>query len=152
MDVKDRSNIDLAQFSRAGYLIPGDYQLVLHINKAELPETTVSFVAPENNPKGSEACLTQEITSDMGLKDSAVRELKWWHDGQCLALDSLPGATTQADSGSGSLYVNVPQAFLEYTAENWDPPSRWDDGVPGVLIGTPYAARRAWQADVHYTG
>lgn len=134
MDVKDRSNIDLTQFSRAGYLMPGDYQLVLHINKAELPETTVSFFAPENDPKGSEACLTQEMTSAMGLKDSAVRGLKWWHGGQCLALDSLPGTTAQADLGSGSLYVNVPQAFLEYTAENWDPPSRWDDGVPGVLF------------------
>lgn len=134
MDVKDRSNIDLAQFSRAGYLMPGDYQLVLRINKAELPETTVSFFAPENDPKGSEPCLTKEMVAEMGLKASAEHDLKWWHDGQCLMPDALPGMTTQADLGTGSLYVNVPQAFLEYTADNWDPPSRWDNGVPGVLF------------------
>ena len=134
MDVKDRSNIDLAQFSRAGYLMPGDYQLVVRINKAELPETTVSFIAPEGDPKGSAACVTKDITAEMGLKDSAAHELTWWHDGQCLDLASLPGTTAKADLGSGSLYINVPQAFLEYTAENWDPPSRWDNGVPGVMF------------------
>lgn len=134
MDVQDRSNIDLAQFSRAGYLMPGDYQLVVRINKVELPETTISFIAPDDDPKGSEPCLTKEIVAEMGLKDSAARDLSWWHDGQCLKLNSLPGTTAQADLGSGSLYINVPQAFLEYTAENWVPPSQWDNGVPGVLF------------------
>ncbi|WP_323098111.1 fimbria/pilus outer membrane usher protein, partial [Serratia marcescens] len=28
----------------------------------------------------------------------------------------------------------IPQAYLEYTAENWDPPSRWDEGIPGLLF------------------
>lgn len=33
-----------------------------------------------------------------------------------------------------SLYLSIPQAYLEYTDENWDPPSRWDEGVAGLLL------------------
>lgn len=51
LDVKERSNIDLSQFSQAGYLMPGKYQMVLHVNKSEIPEQTIEFLAPENKPK-----------------------------------------------------------------------------------------------------
>ena len=30
--------------------------------------------------------------------------------------------------------INLPHAYLEYSALNWDPPARWDEGVPGLLI------------------
>ncbi|QEW32610.1 outer membrane usher protein [Erwinia billingiae] len=134
LDVKDRQRIDLKQFSRAGYLMPGDYQLAIRIGKTELPEQTITFMAPADDPNGSQACLTKEIVPALGLKDSAARDLKWWHDGQCLDTNALPGMTTHPDLGTGTLYLDVPQAYLEYTAENWDPPARWDDGVPGLLF------------------
>lgn len=134
LDVKERSHIDLNQFSRTGYLMPGDYQLAVRINKTELPEQNITFMAPDDDPKGSEACLTSDLVKALGLKDSAMRSLSWWHDGQCLNLQSLEGMTARADLGTSTLYLSVPQAFLEYTAENWDPPSRWDNGVPGILF------------------
>lgn len=134
LDVKDRSRIDLNQFSRAGYLLPGDYHLVVRINKAELPEQTISFIAPDDDPKGSEPCLTPELVSDMGLKESALRQVTWWHNGQCMNTASLEGMTARADLGTGALYLSIPQAWLEYTSESWDPPSRWDNGVTGLLF------------------
>ncbi|MFD3232320.1 FimD/PapC N-terminal domain-containing protein, partial [Rahnella aceris] len=30
LDVKDRENIDLSQFSRRGYIMPGNYTMVVH--------------------------------------------------------------------------------------------------------------------------
>lgn len=134
LDVKDRSRIDLNQFSRAGYLLPGDYHLAIRINKAELPEKTISFIAPDDDPKGSEPCLTPELVSDMGLKESALHQVKWWHNGQCMNTASLEGMTARADLGTGALYLSIPQAWLEYTSESWDPPSRWDNGVTGLLF------------------
>ncbi|MEN4978165.1 outer membrane usher protein [Erwinia billingiae] len=134
LDVKDRQRIDLKQFSRAGYLMPGDYQLIIRINKTELPERKISFFAPENDPNGSQACLTKDVVPSLGLKASALHHLTWWHDGQCLDMHALEGMAVRPDLGAGTLYLDIPQAFLEYTADNWDPPSRWDDGVPGVLF------------------
>ena len=41
---------------------------------------------------------------------------------------------TRRSSNDLSLPVGIPQAYLEYTNENWDPPSRWDEGVAGLLL------------------
>ncbi|HEM8838477.1 TPA: outer membrane usher protein [Klebsiella aerogenes] len=134
MDVKDRSHIDLSRFTQAGYIMPGQYQMVVRLNQAELPEQPVQFLAPDNNPEGSEACVTPEMVSQLGLKDDAMSRLAWWHHGQCLDPKSLSGVEMKGDLGAGALYINMPQAYLEYTAENWDPPSRWDNGIAGVLF------------------
>lgn len=134
LDVKDRSHIDLEQFSRPGYIMPGSYQMVLRINKGELPEQSVQFLAPDNDPKGSVACLTPEMVAQLGLKEDAAHQLTWWHKNQCLDPVSLKGMELRGDLGAGALYVNIPQAYLEYTADNWDPPSRWDNGIAGVLF------------------
>ncbi|SMB40797.1 putative outer membrane usher protein YfcU [Serratia proteamaculans] len=134
LDVKDRTAIDLSEFSRAGYMMPGQYALVLRLNKQELPEQQITFLAPPDDAKGSVPCLTPAMVDQLGLKASVQRNLAWWNQGQCLALDSLKGMQARADLGSGSLYLNVPQSYLEYTDENWDPPSRWDQGIAGMLF------------------
>lgn len=134
LDVKDRTAIDLSEFSRVGYIMPGQYALVLRVNKQELPEQSITFLAPPDDAKGSVPCLTPVMVEQLGLKSSVQSNLTWWNQGQCLALDSLKGMETRADLGSGSLYLNVPQSYLEYTDENWDPPSRWDQGIAGMLF------------------
>ena len=50
LDVNDRKNIDLSQFSRSGYIMPGSYSMVVHINKNELPEQKISFYPPDSDP------------------------------------------------------------------------------------------------------
>lgn len=37
------------------------------------------------------------------------------------------------DLSQSALLLTVPQAYLEYTSSDWDPPSRWDDGIPGLI-------------------
>lgn len=39
----------------------------------------------------------------------------------------------KGDLSQSALLVSVPQAYLEYTDDDWDPPSRWDEGIPGLL-------------------
>ncbi|MBH2769063.1 outer membrane usher protein [Serratia marcescens] len=134
LDVKDRENIDLGQFSRGGYIMPGDYMMLIRINKQELPEQSVIFYATEADANDSAACISPEVVEQFGLKPDMKEKLTWWHKGQCLSLDSLPGMSARADLGSANLTLNIPQAYLEYAADNWDPPSRWDEGVPGLLL------------------
>ncbi|CAI0696989.1 Outer membrane usher protein papC precursor [Serratia quinivorans] len=133
LDVKDRENIDLGQFANGGYIMPGDYMMLVRINKQELPEQNIAFYAPDNDAKGSEACISPELVEQFGLKPEMTEKLAWWHQGQCLLVSSLPGMAARGELGSASLVLSVPQAYLEYTAENWDPPSRWDEGIPGLL-------------------
>lgn len=134
LDVKDRANIDLGQFSRGGYIMPGNYMMLVRINKQELPEQSVIFYPAEHDAKDSAACISPAMVEQFGLKPAMKEKLTWWHQGECLTLDSLPGTSARADLGSASLTVSLPQAYLEYAADNWDPPSRWDEGVPGLLL------------------
>lgn len=46
----------------------------------------------------------------------------------------MKGMEIRGDLPTTSLYLSIPQAYLEYTDENWDPPSRWDEGVAGLLL------------------
>ncbi len=134
LDVTDRANIDLEQFSRGNFIMPGDYLFTVHINKQTLPDQPVVYYPPDDDAKGSEACITPQLVEQLGLKESALQKVTWWHQNQCMNPESLDGMEVRGDLGAAALYLSIPQAYLEYTAENWDPPSRWDEGIPGLLF------------------
>ena len=133
LDVKDRENINLDHFSRAGYIMPGTYLLALKVNSDNLQEESITFYAPPDDPKGSMACLSPELVDKFGFTSSSMKSLTWWHDGQCFDPASLSGIQLRGDLATSSLYISIPQAYMEYTAPNWDPPSRWDEGVAAFI-------------------
>ncbi|MBS0861595.1 outer membrane usher protein [Providencia rettgeri] len=134
LDLEDKSNIDLDQFSRAGHIMPGTYRFSLKVNDESLPEVSVPFYAPEGEPQGSVACLSPEVVAQLGLTVAAQKQLTWWHDEQCLDAASVPGLQIRGDLATSTVYVSLPQAYLEYSSPNWDPPSRWDEGVPAIML------------------
>ncbi|HFD0318226.1 outer membrane usher protein [Serratia marcescens] len=134
LDVNDRKNIDLSQFSRGGFIMPGSYSMVVHVNKNDLPEQSVAFYAPDDDANGSRACLTPALVEQLGIKDDMLKKLTWWREGACLDEASLPGMEMRGDLATSALYLNIPQAYLDYVSEDWDPPARWDEGIPGMLL------------------
>ncbi|MEL5640076.1 outer membrane usher protein [Serratia ureilytica] len=134
LDVNDRKNIDLSQFSRGGYIMPGQYSMVVRVNKSDLPEQPVAFYAPDGDANGSRACLTPELVAQLGIKDEAAKKLTWWREGACLDEASLPGMEMRGELATSALYLSIPQAYLDYVSEDWDPPARWDEGIPGLLF------------------
>ena len=134
LDLTDRTNIDLSQFSRSGFILPGIYTMRVQINTLVLPEQRIAFYPPDDAPKGSQACLSASLVDQLGLKSNKLTQLGWWKEGECLDIRSLSGMEVSGDLGTSTLYVSLPQAYLEYSAQNWDPPSRWDEGVPGLLV------------------
>lgn len=134
LDVSDRKNIDLGQFAHAGFIMPGQYIMAVRVNNQSLGDQEVNFYAPENDPKGSEACITPKIVEKIGLKPKMKSQLTWWHQQQCLVLGSLKGSLFKGDLASSTVDLSIPQAYLEYSSEDWDPPSRWDNGIPGILF------------------
>ncbi|MDR0218425.1 MAG: outer membrane usher protein [Enterobacteriaceae bacterium] len=135
LDINERSSINLDQFSRAGYIMPGNYTMAVKVNNYDLQDTySVDFIAPADDPKGSEACISPELVKQIALKPALVEKLKWLHNGKCLDLSSLPGMTARGELSTYTLYLTVPKTYLEYDSPDWDPPSRWDEGIPGVLF------------------
>lgn len=134
LDLEDKNNIDLNQFSRAGHIMPGAYSLNLKVNDEQVGDVSIPFYPPMNVPEGSEACLSPEVVNQLALIPSAKGKLKWWHDDQCLLVASVPGMQVRGDLATSSLYVSIPQAYMEYMAPNWDPPSRWDEGISALML------------------
>jgi len=134
LDVKDKKNIDLSKFSQAGYIMPGSYTLSLHINNDDLPEQAIDWLVFEGEAQDSRACLTPEIVDEIGFKSDIKSQLTWWNQGQCLDISSVSGVEERADLGISTLYLNIPQAYLEYRAPDWEQPSRWDHGIHGLLL------------------
>lgn len=134
LDLVDRTNIDLSQFARSGFILPGTYSMLVQINSQPISEQSVAFYPPDNDPKGSQACVSRGLVDQLGLKASGAAKLTWWKGGECLDIQGLPGMEVSGDLATSTLNINLPQAYLEYSAINWDPPSRWDEGVPGLLI------------------
>ncbi|WP_420284035.1 outer membrane usher protein [Serratia liquefaciens] len=145
LDVNDRKNIDLSQFSRSGYIMPGTYGMVVHVNKNDLQEQQIAFHAPEGDPNGSRACLSPALVQQLGFKPGVLKDLTWWRGGECLNETSVQGMEVRGDLPTSSLYLSIPQAYLEYSDENWDPPSRWDEGIPGLLFDYNVNARSQHQ-------
>ncbi|WP_239954789.1 FimD/PapC N-terminal domain-containing protein [Pantoea sp. Z09] len=135
LDVNDQKNIDLSQFSRAGYVMPGDYTMTVHLNKSSLQEESITYLPSEQDEHDSEPCLTKKLVEHIGFKPEVAKKLTWWHDGQCLNLQNplLNGMSVKGDLAAQALNISIPQAYLEYASATWDPPSRWDDGIAGVL-------------------
>lgn len=134
LDLKDRGNIDLAQFTHKGFILPGTYDLALSLNNQVQPARPVAFLAPDDDPKGSQVCLSKEMVDQLGLTKAALAKLTWWHQDQCLNLESVDGLQARTDLGTNTLYLSIPQAYLEYSSANWDPPARWEEGIPGILL------------------
>lgn len=141
LDVKDRENLDLGVFASANFIMPGQYTLLVQVNRDTLSEFPIAYFPAQDDPKSSVACLSPALVSELGLKEQVVKALTWWHDGACLDFSSVPGMQARGDLGTSGLYLSIPQDQLEYTAANWDPPSRWDEGISGVLFDYNFNAQ-----------
>lgn len=134
LDIEDRSNVDLEQFNRVGFIMPGKYTLNVLVNNHSLEEMPVIFNESESSTTGSIACISPEITEKLGLTKEVLNNISWKNDGQCLNLTTLKDITATGDLSTSSLYISIPQAYLEQVYEDWDPPSRWDNGISALLF------------------
>lgn len=151
LDVKDGAKLDLNRFSRKGYIMPGKYTLQVMVNQSQITqESIITYTAEENDKNNSYPCLSPELVAQFGLKPELVEKLRWIKSGACLQPNQLEGIETQTDLGKSTLTVIIPQAYLQYSDKDWDPPSRWDDGIVGVLFD--YNVNSQWQHPEHQAG
>jgi outer membrane usher protein PapC len=144
LDIVDKENIELGSFSKPGYVMPGEYVFKLLLNNDYLAQEKIAFFASGEDKKTSTACFTPETVKKFGLLKDIVKTIKWDENG-CLVIESLDGMTVKSDLSKGTLRVNIPQAYLEYRTETWDPPSLWDNGISGVVFDYNVLSRSIFQ-------
>ncbi|MCU6343473.1 fimbria/pilus outer membrane usher protein, partial [Escherichia coli] len=142
LDAADKQNIDFSRFSQAGYILPGEYLMQIMVNNQNISPSAfpVTFLEPPVSVDVGkntlpQACLTPEMVSRIGLTPVSLEKVTYWNNKQCADLSQLPGVEIHPAPSEGMLYINIPQAWLEYSDASWLPPSRWDNGIPGLLFG-----------------
>ncbi len=159
LDAADKNNIDISRFSQVGYIMPGQYQMMVMVNDQTISPSAFSvsilepsgIAIPEGNKPLPRACLTKEMVDKMGLTTASREKVSFSASDHCANLSALPGVDIRANPAEGVLYINVPQAWLEYSDTSWLPPSRWDNGIPGLLfdyningsVNKPHAGKRS---------
>ncbi|MFO6428249.1 FimD/PapC N-terminal domain-containing protein [Escherichia coli] len=139
LDAADRQNIDFSRFSQAGYILPGQYQMEIMVNDQGISPSAfpVTFLEPPVSGQDGkkplpQACLTPEMVSRMGLTEASQEKVTYWNNGQCADFSRLPGVEIRPSRRDA---VHQYAAGLAgYSDASWLPPSRWDNGIPGLLF------------------
>lgn len=138
LDTEDKENIDLSRFSQEGYVMPGQYQLAVLLNGEDIiPETSIPFYSRQltpNTPPTSQACISPELAGKIGLTEKSLARITHWHDDQCVDFSALKGTRLLPDTAQSQLNISMPKMYLEYSDGSWLPPSRWDNGIAGILF------------------
>jgi outer membrane usher protein PapC len=75
LDAEDMNNIDMSQFSVAGYVPPGDYVLTVFVNGQRLGEPRDIAVFDDKSAASQQVCLAPPLLEFMGLKKSAEEKV-----------------------------------------------------------------------------
>lgn len=147
LDAEDIQNIDMSQFSVAGYVPPGEYVLTVFVNGLRLGmprsiavyERSVTGQGAEKNITTASApsqrvCLPSDMRDLMGLKASIAEKLGTYHEGKCLDFSSLAGVQEKITLSSLSLKITIPQMWMEYRDPYWVPPTLWEEGINGAFV------------------
>lgn len=140
LDADDMQNIDMSQFSVAGYTLPGDYVFTLFVNGQRLGAPR-NISVYENKPIAGEStqatqtiCIPPDILELIGLKRSAMEKVTLSHSGKCLDFSALSGVQTAIELSTLSLKMTIPQIWMEYRDPYWVPANLWEEGIGGAFI------------------
>lgn len=137
LDAEDIQNVDMSQFSVAGYVPPGHYVLTVFVNGQRLGAPRDITVFEQNQSEQEIAqtiCIPTALLDLLGLKESAIKKVTTVNEGQCLDLSQLKGSQVKVELPTLSLKVTIPQTWMEYRDPNWTPPALWEDGLVGAFI------------------
>lgn len=137
LDAEDIQNVDMSQFSVAGYVPPGHYVLTVFVNGQRLGAPRDITVFEQSTPQKTSnqlICIPTNLLDLIGLKDSVKEKVTFSDDGQCLDLSGLTGVQSIVELSTLSLKITIPQLWMEYRDPNWIPPALWEEGINGAFI------------------
>lgn len=130
IDKDQRGSVDLSLFKDQISVTPGSYFVTVAVNDIPLANGWQLRWREINN--AVQVCIPPELVDTFALQDD-VRHALPEKEG-CVDFAARPDIKFTFEQGSQTLKVTIPQAWLQYRAVDWMPPSTWDIGVPGVLL------------------
>ncbi|EAB9447522.1 fimbrial biogenesis outer membrane usher protein, partial [Salmonella enterica subsp. diarizonae] len=143
LDNPESTGFDLSSFSRDGSIAPGSYLLDIYLNnKIIRSRYFIRTVTPADGQ--TNFCITPELIDMFALKKNALSHFSFIPDadgGQCQNINT-PDSTLVYSPEDQTLSITLPQAWMKYQDPDWVPPSRWNNGVNGILLDYNLLANR----------
>jgi len=130
IDKDQRGSVDLSLFKDRIAVTPGSYFVTVSLNDTPLANGWQLRWREINHQV--QVCIPPELADTFALQDAVRRTLS--EKEGCIDFSSRPDITFNFEQVSQTLKVTIPQAWLQYRAADWMPPSTWDNGVPGLLL------------------
>ncbi len=128
---------DLSRFKQGGQHPPGVYRMDLVVNGVLIDTRDMTFV---ESAKGGEVfpCVTHELLDEVAVNLKAFPDIT--PGDACLNLpDVIPDSSAVADFTKLRLELSIPQAAMNAALRGYIPPSRWDDGIPAIMLNYQYS-------------
>lgn len=134
-------HVDLSIYdSPVAQQIPGKYRVSVYVNDEKMTSRTLDFsAASEVQRKASGEslmpCLSRVQLEELGVRVDSFPALKMMPPEACAPFDEIiPHAASQFDFNNQTLHLSFPQAAMMQTARGTVDPSRWDEGIPALLL------------------
>ena len=109
LDLKDRQNISLSEFSRAGYIMPRTYPFYISLNGNVLSTIyDIEYMAVNGDDTVTVPCLTPELIEHIALRSEWQKKVNYTNDDQCLNIESIPGMTVSGSLAKETIAITVP--------------------------------------------
>ncbi len=140
-----RKNIDLSQFSTAGSVLEGEYQVDIYVNDELSYSDRVKF---KKNKSGTVSpCVSEKLIKHLYLNNNYKGSNE-----SCVDLPKvIPGSRVQFDSSTQRLYVSIPQKYMKHLAIGEVPESDWDSGIAAAFLGYNFNTYQSDSANAHYS-
>lgn len=131
---------DLSIYEGAtGKQLPGNYRVEIIVNerKHEVRELAFSAATAAQQAAGESLtpCLSRVQLAEMGVRVGSFPALEAYPAEACAPFTELiPNAASHFDFNTQTLILSFPQAAMVQTARGTVPESRWDEGIPALLM------------------
>ncbi|GLQ87549.1 outer membrane usher protein [Dyella flagellata] len=124
----DTQGIDLSRFEHGNGVLPGTYEVDLHVNGNWIGRQSVAFRAIGTND-AVQPCFKLEELERFGVDVSKLAQTAAAHDA-CRPLEQwIAQASSNYDSAELNLELSIPQAWMRRNARDYVAPRYWDRGI-----------------------
>lgn len=136
---------DLEQFSKPGGQLAGKYRVDIIINGNSVETKEITFVEDKAHEQ-LVPILTKGDLADWGVKVSAIPALATLSDDHEIGnIDQyIQDAKSTLDLTQQKLMLSIPQVSMDKIAADAIPVSKWENGVPALVMNYYYSGSNNW--------
>ncbi|MFP4908881.1 FimD/PapC N-terminal domain-containing protein [Providencia hangzhouensis] len=132
LSILGNANIDLSAFEK-NKISEGSYFSNVSVNGRRINYfDQINFL---NKDENIQPCISRNLVEVIGLKEEFVKEVPTWENGQCYDLASQDkNIQARFDDEKQELMLSIPQAYFQYSDDNWVPPMQREVGVNALVL------------------